>query len=205
MVRLRKSSPSPLPPVRRLESTLLMGTCQVRIGFYAPGSDRGVTTFTTRQIAGEHATAVVKVGVDRQTSNFATHNRSETPEAHAAKLELCLLDCVKRIELGNASPATGNPAEHVDRPRIGDAAEGIYQHFRQQVGEGVLKVIEDGIHDHAVNAIDILLVAFVKRELNVRFAEFDLVVASRRSWMETERRRGEFWRILLHGLIQLLY
>jgi hypothetical protein len=82
------------------------------------------------------------------------------------------------IGLNSGIPAcTRLPAQYVDFDGIGQSmCQLVRKYFEQGMGQGILVIVDVGLDHDAVHAVDGGSVIFMKGELDVRFAEFDLLV-----------------------------
>src|ERR1051326_3216197 len=94
-------------------------------------------------------------------------------------------DDVRRIELRHPCVASGDPAKDVDNSRVGKTAIGsIREYFKQGMVQDVFVVIDVRFHEDAIHAIHLPRIVFMECQLNVRFAELNLLVAGGGPWMK---------------------
>src|ERR1043165_9197668 len=96
-----------------------------------------------------------------------------------------LLDSVWRIEIRHAGTPASDPAQGVDRERIGFAAgEVMWQNFEQRVRQRILVVIYVRLNQDALNPVNVARLIFMECKLHVSFTELDLLVTGSCTGME---------------------
>ena len=94
-------------------------------------------------------------------------------------------DGVERCEWGDSCRLASYPTELIDHGGVGEhVRQSIRKNLEQGVSQRVCVVVHVGLDDAAVDAVDDGLVIFVKGELDVGFAELDLLPASGGSGMQ---------------------
>ena len=104
-------------------------------------------------------------------------------------------DGVRRSELRNSGALAGDPAQDVHLFGISQTVSyRIGNHFEQSMSAEILVIVDVGLHFHANHAVDFLRVFLMERELDIRFAELDLLVTRGGIGMEESwtRFRREF-------------
>jgi hypothetical protein len=106
-----------------------------------------------------------------------------------------LRDGVERGELGDSSGSSSDPAEDVDFGRICEGVgKTVGDDLEDSVSGEVAVIVDVGFKHDAIDTVEVELIVFVEDELDIGFAELDLLPAPGSSRMKEARGvfDGEF-------------